>query len=248
MWMGGVVPLGYDVIDRKLVINRAEADTVRILFRLYLKLGNVRSVKQEADRLGLRTKARKPNNGQRPGGEPFTRGHIYKLLANPIYVGDIVHKGERFEGEHEPIIDQEVWDATQEQLRRNAAGRHCGTNRKTQSLLTGLLVNGNGERMGPTHASKDGRRYRYYVSQPLKEKSADADAGWRLPAPAIEEVVVHEICRLLRDRPRLIEVLGFTQTPPTRMKAILSRASNLMRIRDLPLSWAEQRRRLGFTN
>jgi DNA invertase Pin-like site-specific DNA recombinase len=98
MWMGGVVPLGFDAVERKLVINKAEAETVRTLFRLYLKLGNVRRVQREADRLGLRTKARKPNNGRRPGGAPFTRGHIYKLLANPIYVGDIVHKGERFGG------------------------------------------------------------------------------------------------------------------------------------------------------
>jgi len=81
--------------------------------------------------------------------------------------------------------------------------------------------------MAPTHANKDGRRYRYYVSQPLKEKSADADAVWRLPAPVIEEVVVKEICRTLHDRPRLIEALGLTQTPPTRIKAILSRAANL---------------------
>jgi hypothetical protein len=184
-------------------------------------------VKEEADQLGLQTKARKPNNGQRPGSAPFTRGHIYKLLANPIYVGDVVHKGERFEGEHEAIIDQGTWDAAQEQLRCNAASRHCGTNRKTQSLLTGLLVDGNGERMTPTHASKAGQRYRYYVSRPLKEASADADAGWRLPAPAIEEVVVHEICRLLRDGPRLIEALDLTRIPPSHLKAILSRASKL---------------------
>ena len=137
LWMGGVVPLGYDAIDRKLVVNEAEAKTVRALFRLYLAHGNVGAVKQEVDRLGLRTKSRKPNNGQRPGGVPFTRGHIYKLLSNPIYVGDIVHKGERFEGDHEAIIDHEIWDAVQEQLRCNAVTRHRGTNTKTQSLLTG---------------------------------------------------------------------------------------------------------------
>ncbi len=120
MWMGGVVPLGYDVVDRKLVLNVAEAETVRTLFRLYLKHSNVRPVEQEADQPELRAKARKPNNGRRPGSVPFTRGHIYRLLSNAIYVGDIVHKGERFEGEHKAIIDHEVRDAVQEQLRSNA--------------------------------------------------------------------------------------------------------------------------------
>ena len=108
MWMGGVVPLGYDAIDRKLIINEAEAETVRTLFRLYLRHGNVRLVKQDADRLGLTTKSRKPSNNRRPGGEPFTRGHIYKLLAYPVYVGEIVHKGVRHAGEHEAIIDRET--------------------------------------------------------------------------------------------------------------------------------------------
>ncbi len=227
MWMGGVVPLGYDVVDRKLIPNESEAETVRMLFKLYLEHGNVRLVKQDADRLGLRTKTRKPNNGRRAGGEPFTRGHIYKLLANPIYLGDIVHKGERFEGEHEAIIGQEVWDAVERQLQRNAVRRHRNNNTSTQSLLTGLLVDEDGERLAPTYATKSGRRYRYYVSKSLKETSSDAGAGWRLPAPAIEEVVVREICRLLRDRPRLIEALGLTRAPPWHLKAILSRASEM---------------------
>ena len=304
MWMGGVVPLGYDVVDRKLVLNVAEAETVRTLFRLYLKHSNVRPVEQEADQPELRAKARKPNNGRRPGSVPFTRRHIYRLLSNAIYVGDIVHKGERFEGEHKAIIDHEVRDAVQEQLRSNAVTRRHDTNTKTRALLIGLLVDAEGRKMVPTYANKAGRRYRYYISKPLKETSADTDVGWRLPAPAIEDVVVTEICRLFCDRPRLIEALCLTRTPPDHLGAILSRSSNLgyrlraaipsvgdlvkhhgidqgdvsrrlplaflapdiieailggrqpieltaarmMRIRDLPLSWAEQRQRLGFAD
>ena len=110
------------------------SETVRTLFRLYLKYANVRLVKEEADRLGLRTKTRKPNNGRRRGGEPFTRGHIYKLLANPTYVGEIVHSGARYEGDHEAVIDRETWDAVQEQLRRNAVNRLCMTIRSPQML------------------------------------------------------------------------------------------------------------------
>jgi len=227
LWMGGVVPLGYDAVDRKLIVNEAEAETVRTLFRLYLKLGDVRCVQQEADRLGLRTKARKPNNGRRLGGAPFTRGHLYKLLSNAIYVGKLVHKGERFEGEHTAIIEYETWEAVQEQLRSNAVARRCNANTKTHSLLAGLLVDADGKRMVPTYASKAGRRYRYYVSRRLKEGASNGDAGWRIPAPAIEGVVVTGICGLLHDRLRLTEAFGLRRAAPDQIGAILSQSSDL---------------------
>ncbi len=224
MWMGGVVPLGYDAIDRKLVINKAEAETVRMLFRLYLSHANVRLVKQEVDRLGLTTKSRNPANGRRPGGEPFTRGHIYKLLANPVYAGEIVHKGARHAGEHDAIIDRKTWDAVQEQLRRNAVARHRDTNIKAPSLLAGLLFDEDGDRMAPSHASKAGRRYRYYISRPATRNSFDADTGLRLPASMIEDAVLDGVSSLLRDRLRLTEALRLTGE---RMKGILSEASRL---------------------
>jgi len=195
MWMGGVVPLGYEVIDRKLIINETEAETVRTLFRLYRQHANVRLVKEEADRGGLRTKLRRPNNGVRQGGEPFTRGHIYKLLANPIYVGEIVHKGACHAGEHDAIIDRMTWDAVQGQLRHNAVVRHRGTNAKAPSLLAGILFDEDGNRMAPSHASKAGRRYRYYISKPATGESSDA--GWRLPASMIEDAVLNGIRTLL---------------------------------------------------
>ena len=186
MWMGGVVPLGYDVVDKRLVVNPAEAETVQTLFRLYLERGNVRLVKEESDRLGLRTKARKPNNGKRQGSELFARGHIYKILTNPLYVGKMPHKGELYPGEHAAIIPHEIWEAVQRQLQHNAVERHRNNNASTQSLLTGLMVDEDGERLVPTYATKSDRRYRYYISASLKEKSAVRSAGWRLPAPTIE--------------------------------------------------------------
>ena len=224
MWMGGLSPLGYDSVERKLVINEAEAKTVRMLFGLYLKHARVKLVKQEADRRGLRTKIRKPNNGRRRGGESFTRGHLYKLLANPIYVGEIAHKGMRYAGEHQAIIDRETWDAVQEQLARNAVVRRCRSNAKAPSLLAGLLFDGDGIRMVPSHANKAGRRYRYYLSRTTTEESADADDGWRLPARAIEEVVLREVCTFLCDGPRLIEAVNLAGRG---VKAMLSEASRL---------------------
>ena len=123
MWMGGVVPLGYDAVDKKLVINTEEAATVRTLYQLYQAQRNVVRVEQEALRRGLRTKARAPNNGKRSGGAPLTRGHIYKILSNPLYIGEVTHKGSRYSGEHRPIVERETWEAVQSQLEENAVNR-----------------------------------------------------------------------------------------------------------------------------
>ena len=106
MWMGGLTPLGYDSLEKRLIINDAEAEIVRHLFALYLEHRNVRLVKAEADRLGLRTKPRKPNNGRSKGNLPFTRGHLYKLLSNPLYAGLVAHKGQHHDGQHAAIIDR----------------------------------------------------------------------------------------------------------------------------------------------
>ena len=110
MWMGGAVPLGYDAVNRKLRINEEEAKTVRLLFELYLRLGSVQQLQEECQRLGLRTKLRTMLDGRMSGGTAFSRGHLYSLLSNPIYIGRIPHKGRSYEGEHEAIIDAETWD------------------------------------------------------------------------------------------------------------------------------------------
>ncbi len=112
MWMGGLPPLGYDVVDKKLVINQEEAESVRMLFRLYMELGSVRRLKREADRQGLVTKRRNAT-GRVTGGKFFTRGHLYQLLHNPIYAGDIAHRGKTYPGQHKGIIDRQTWTAVQ---------------------------------------------------------------------------------------------------------------------------------------
>jgi len=200
MWMGGVVPLGYDAVDRKLVINDAEAETVRTVFALYREHANTRLVKEEADRLGLRTKQHEWRGGRRPGGGPFTRGHINKILINRLYIGEVVHKGISYPGEHAPIIDWGLWDAVQSQLASNAVTRKAGANARSPSLLTGLLETADGRRLVPSHATKRGQRYRYYVSKPGDDRSA---AAWRLPAPALETAVIDGIGGFLTDRQRL---------------------------------------------
>jgi DNA invertase Pin-like site-specific DNA recombinase len=111
MWMGGNVPLGYDADERTLVIAPAEAETVRRIFALYREYRCVRRVKDEADRLGLKTKRSTATNGVERGGKPFSRGHIYRLLSNPIYTGRIAHKGQLYPGQHPALIDHETWTA-----------------------------------------------------------------------------------------------------------------------------------------
>jgi site-specific DNA recombinase len=229
MWMGGVVPLGYDVVDRKLVVNQDEADTVRTLFDLYIRLGTMQAVKEEADRLGLRTKARKPNNGSRDGGAPFRVGHLHKLLTNCLYIGEIRHRGERYPGEHEPIVDRAIWEAAQAQLGENAVKRISEKNSDSFSLLTGLLRDENGITLKPSHASKSGRRYRYYISRPPEDGSSSTTSGWRLPAPAIETLVVEAICAFLDDSVRLPERLWLTDLPAEELRPMLAKAARMKR-------------------
>src|SRR5438309_7440845 len=167
MWMGGNPPLGYDASERALVINPAEAETVRRIFALYRELGGVRRVKDQADRLGLRTTRTTTAKGAERGGTSFSRGHIYRLLANPIYTGQIAHKGQLYPGQHPSLIDDETWTAAQDQLATNAGAHRRRAKAVEPSLLAGLLVDAHGQRLTPSHAIKKGRRYRYYVSAAL---------------------------------------------------------------------------------
>ena len=146
MWMGGLPPLGYDILDKKLVVNEAEAETVRTLFRLHLELGMVKNLVEKSACLGLVTKRRIRTDGQPTGGQPFTRGHLYQLLTNPIYVGEISHRGVTYAGQHDAIIEREVFDAVGRRLDDNAARRRSATNAKVPSLLTGLIYDETGDR------------------------------------------------------------------------------------------------------
>jgi hypothetical protein len=183
MWMGGNVPLGYDASERTLVINPAEAQTVRRIFALYRELGCVRRVKEEADRLGLRTKCGTTANGAERGGKLFSRGHLYALLSNPICTGRVAHKAELYPGQHPALIDDESWSAVRDQLAANTSDHRRKAKAAEPSLLAGLLVDARGERLTPSHAFKKGRRYRYYVSAALiTEAGTDRARGWRLAA------------------------------------------------------------------
>src|SRR5260370_13324561 len=121
MWMGGTVALGYDVSDHRLVINPAEAETVKGIFQRYLELRSVRLLKDDLDRRGIISKIRLSRNGNRSGGKAFSRGALSELLSNPVYIGELQHRGERHPRQHEPIIVRELWCRAHRQLRHQAA-------------------------------------------------------------------------------------------------------------------------------
>jgi DNA invertase Pin-like site-specific DNA recombinase len=222
MWMGGPQPLGYDVKNRRLIINPTEADTVRKIFGLYLELGNVRLVEEELRRLGLRTKSYVARSGRQMGDLSFSRGHLYKLLGNPLYIGEISHKGERYPGQHDAIVDKVIWEQAQALLAGNTQGERRRANANAPSLLAGLLVDEFGSPLTATHAVKDGRRYRYYASKKSTARGSHnlPVSGYRVPAKDIEDVVVREITALLRDGPRLIDALGPNGATPSTIEQV----------------------------
>jgi DNA invertase Pin-like site-specific DNA recombinase len=194
LWMGGLVPLGYDAKDRTLIVNESEAQTVRTIFQLYLELGCARRVKEAADRQALVSKYRRFDSGKTFGGVPFTRGRIYHLLANPVYVGEIRHKRRSYPGQHPAIIDRATFEAVNLRLKANAGRVKAQTSGASHSPLVGKLTDEAGQRLTPSHAVRRGKRYCYYVSQRLVAGSGKSDSrAWRLPAAALEGAVARLI-------------------------------------------------------
>jgi site-specific DNA recombinase len=155
MWMGGPIPLGYDVVTRKLVLNEAEAETIRTIFRRYLDVGTVAALVEALDREGIRSKLQHWSNGRMRGGTPFGRGALYHLLANRLYRGDIRHHDEWHAGEHDGIIEEQLWNAVQAQLAGNAVARRMRSNARDGSLLAGRIRDGQGRAMRPVMPARD---------------------------------------------------------------------------------------------
>lgn len=203
LWMGGNLPLGYDSHPdpktRTLVVNTSEANTVRRLFDLYANLGCLRKVEDTARAEGLRSKRRIRRDGTQYGDGPLTRGQIYYLLRNPVYLGKIRHKDKIWPGLHEAIIDAPLWNTVQDMMQRaSGRSRSCGVpgasvrSADPGTWLTGKMTDDTGDRLTPTHTTRKGRRLRYYVSNRLITGGTDP-AGWRLPGPALESAVTDVI-------------------------------------------------------
>ena len=219
MWMGGIPPMGYVPRERSLAIDMEQAIRVREIYKLYLETGNVRDLKAELDRRDWKTPHRATKRPGAAGNRPFSRGHLYRMLSNPIYTGQISHKGELHPGNHPALIDLELWREVQNMLASNRQGTTQRSYVRNASLLTGLVFDSDGQRLVPTHAQKKSRRYRYYVSANLldggtkdKQKAAQTQRqiegerkGLRVPAHELEAAVLQGIREFLLDERRILD-------------------------------------------
>lgn len=245
MWMGGYVPLGYDLRDRRIYLNPKEAETIRTIFSNYLRLGCVMALKNYLDRNRIFSKSRTSGNGTKTGGTSFSRGALYKILKNRIYSGEIAHKGAVHRGQHEAIINREQWDQVQKLLIRNRQGKRRKARVTKVSLLTGILFDASGNRYTPTHSNKAGRRYRYYTSQAVIRKAAQTDEPARIPAHDLEAAVTERILEFLKSPREVLKALGHQLDRKGKFSELLRQAS------DRATSWigvsAQQRERFMKT-
>jgi len=225
MWMGGTVPLGYDVKDRKLTINPAEAETVRLIFQRYAELGSVKLLQAELDRRGLRSKRREGAKGLITGGAKFSHGILYLILQNRLYRGEVAHKGNVYPGQHEAIVDPELWSVVQDKLAANRRARSLAVGAEAPSLLSGLLFDHNGNRMTPTHANKRGRRYRYYISAALLDPRKSIGNTMRVPASEVEGLVLDRVRTLLMSRKEIADALAALDLKAGELEAALIRVA-----------------------
>jgi DNA invertase Pin-like site-specific DNA recombinase len=193
MWMGGVVPLGYRVQDRKLVIHQDEAKVVRAIFDGFVELGSAAVLARSLTADRFRTRR----------GNPFDKATVYKILGNRIYIGEAVHKGVAYPGEHQPIIDRKLWDKVRAVLQESPRTRAGCARTQTPALLKGLLYGPTGRAMSPTHTAKGNRLYRYYVSQSVLKHGPEACPVRRVPAAEIEAAVVDQL-RVMLQSPEVI--------------------------------------------
>jgi DNA invertase Pin-like site-specific DNA recombinase len=202
LWVGGPLPLGYDMEDGKIAVVESEAEQVRLIFKRYLELSGVNALVRDLKERNIRTKMRPLATGGTRGGIPFERGSLFYLLRNRFYIGEVKYKGEILPGEQPPIMDRALFDAVQQKLTDQWTARTTARN-AGDHLLTGLLFDDAGHRMAPTHATKAGIRYRYYVSLPClhgEAKTAKVASITRVPAADVEDVVVKSLNEHLRSQ------------------------------------------------
>ena len=201
LWVGGVVPLGYQAKDRKITVVADEAKTVRHIFRRYLRLGSLNLLLTDLRRTGVKTKLRPLSNGRTIGGIPFTRGSLAAFLRNCFYIGEVRYKGEVFPGEQSAILDQALFDAVQSKLDRQRTN-HAKARQQSQSLLMGRIFDERGNRMTPSYAVKNAVRYRYYISAALIQGQPDKAAKLnRVPASEIEKLILSAVRKHLAGKP-----------------------------------------------
>ena len=209
LWMGGMPPLGYDVKNRKLIVNEAEARIVVDIYRRYLALKSVHALRDALADAGITSKRRLRPDGTEYGGQKFSRGALYLILQNRLYLGEVTHKEQSYPGEHPPIVEKPLWEEVQAVLAGNRVERATGVRTTHPSLLTGMVFDEAGERLTPTHAVKKKTRYRYYVSTSLVTgMGRKCSGGRRIPAGNLEGLVLNRLRSFLGDAGAILDAIG----------------------------------------
>jgi site-specific DNA recombinase len=223
MWMGGRVPLGYDVKQRKLIANDEEAKLVNNLYNWYLELGSVSKLKAYLDHHNIKSKQRISAAGIPSGGASFYPGALYLVLQNPVYRGEIRHGNQSYPGVHEAIIQQDLWEKVQNRLRSDNGGRQ-GIRANCSSMLAGVLQDIDGKLFHPSHTVKNGKRYRYYFSRTTVNGSSGETTSIRLPAYDVEKQVSLRLQSFLRSPNEVIKSLVLPEDPPETTRKLLTGA------------------------
>ena len=226
IWMGGYVPLGYDVQDRELVVNDSEAASVRRIFERFVELGAATVLARELRREGFRNKQ----------GTLIDKGYLYRLLKNRVYRGEAVHKGTAYPGEHDAIIDDNLWDRAHAILQESPRKRANNSRSRTPALLKGLIFSDTGAAMTPTSTKKGAKLYRYYVSMDVirNRETGEETAPTRLAAGMGEDAVVTEVRRILQTPQMVAQVM----TALKKERDAVSEADAIAALHEFRALWA----------
>lgn len=212
MWMGGHVPLGYDVASRKLIPNKQETDLVRRIFNRFIRLGSTTLLCKELNELGFRTKPRRNRDGRMNNGYPFNKTTIYKILNNQLYLGKIRHVDKWYPGQHEAIVDQDMWDKVHAIMATNRVERAADVRRQTAAPLKGLLFGPDGKAMTPTHTKRGDKKYRYYVTHTAQKRGYEECPIRMVRAGDIEGIVFDQIKSIFKNPSLIVSTWSVART------------------------------------
>ena len=188
MWMGGWAPLGYDIRDRKLIVNKAEEAHIRFIFERFARVGSVTKLIPILAAEGIKAKS----------GKPVDKGYLYRIITNPVYAGEARHKGTSYPGEHKAIIDRALWRRVQDILKESPRKRAANSRARTPALLKGLIFGPSGAAMTPSHTRRNGKLYRYYLDMDVHKRGAAPGPVSRIAAGDVERAVVDQLRAILR--------------------------------------------------
>ena len=227
IWMGGRVPYGYDNVNKELLIEPEEAGNVKLMFGLYLQHRNIKSVKEELDCKGVKSRRRTNKFGKTTGGQPFSKSNIVSILSNPVYAGKIKHKDKTYSGNHEAIVTLEQWNTAQELRAENKVRKKHFNHQKCPAMLNGLLFDGKGNKLKPHYANKRGKKYHYYVSKHANNNSQNKPS-LRLPINTIERTVIKLLKQTLSKPCHLLDALNLSDLSAEVTSSIIQKAKELV--------------------